>query len=62
MEFNRNQRLAKRIVLLDGLPHSGKMIIGAIVSSMYNTEQYVLADKTLDYLLRIYHVNKISKD
>lgn len=62
MNFNRNQRLAKRIVLVDGLPHSGKSILGAIISSMDNSEQYVLMDKSFDYLLRIYHMKKISKD
>jgi len=62
MDFNRNQRVAKRIAIIDGMPRSGKSIIASIISSYKNSEQYILTDKTLDNLCRIYHVKKISKD
>jgi hypothetical protein len=62
MDFNRNQRVAKRIAIIDGTPRSGKSIIASIISSYKNSEQYILTDKTLDNLCRIYHVKKISKD
>jgi hypothetical protein len=59
--FIRNNRLARKVILIDGPPRAGKSLTGQLVSSYENIENERM-DVIIEQIAILYHHNKISRD
>ena len=61
IEFVRNNRIVQELVLVDGLPRTGKSMLGPILSS-FNRVEIERMEPILESIPLLYSFNKISKD
>lgn len=61
VEFVRNNRIVKELILVDGAPRSGKSMIGPILAT-FDRVEIERMEPILDSLPMIYDFNKIEKD
>ncbi len=61
IEFVRNNRIVKELILVDGAPRSGKSMIGAILAT-FDRVEIERMEPILDSLPILYYFNKIEKD
>ncbi|KAF5416488.1 MAG: hypothetical protein C5S38_02780 [Candidatus Methanophagaceae archaeon] len=57
----RNNNLVEKLVIVDGIGRSGKSLMGVTLASMLNVEKERI-DAMLDYIPRLYAMNKLSRD
>lgn len=61
IKFDKLNHLFQKVVFVDGIAHSGKILIGPILSTYKNVELQRF-DTVLEHIAVLYHYNKISLD